>query len=257
MINCQGLSFSPKLSNDRLLKAKKVFGTKVIYRIICFALYLLGVDRASISKYLNIAPGSIRSIIRALFNSGLLAFEDRRYSHSSFLPHSDIQTPPSINLKEENENIAIEFGSYLKLLIPRRNTLQTRVVLLTMLNNGFVSSAEVGEFLGITTEHARILAHTLNIEDIDALVDKRQGQKIDYKFSSEIKSELIQQFVLDVIVEANTSGKKLSEHLQERCGIKLSERSIRVHMNKLGLSNIKQTLPKLIESLKKTQKPDC
>jgi len=257
MINCQTLSFSQKLSNDRLLKAKKIFGTKVIHRILCFALFLLGVDRTSISKSLNIAPGSIRSIMRALFYRGLSAFEDRRNSHSNFLPHTDIQSFPPVYLKKENDSVAVEFGSSLKLSIPRKNTLQTRIVLLTMVNNGFVRAAEVGKLLGITTEHTRILADTLQSEDVITLIDKRQGQQMDYRFLPEIKGELIQQFVLDITIAGNTSGKLLSEHLQERCGIKLSERSVRVHMNKLGLSKIKKTLPQLIESLKKNQKSDC
>ena len=146
MINCQWLLFSSTLSNDRLLKAKKVFGIKVIYRLLCFTLYLLGVDRTSISKSLNIAPGSIRSIIRALFHSGLSAFEDRRQSHSSFLPNADTQSLPSVHLKEENNFVTIKFGSSLKLSIPRKNTHQTKIVLLTMVRNGFVSAAEVGKF---------------------------------------------------------------------------------------------------------------
>jgi hypothetical protein len=251
MINCQGLLFSQKLSNDRLLKAKKVFGTKVIYRLLCFALYLFGVDRTTISKSLNIAPGSIRSIIRALFHSGLSALEDRRHSHSSFLPHTDTQSSQSVNIKEENSSVSVEFGSSLKLSIPRRNTFQTRIVLLTMVHNGFVRASEVGKVLGITPAHTRILADTLKREDVDTLIDKRQGQQMDYRFLPEMKGELIQQFVLDISVSGKTSGRLLSEHLKKRCGITLSERSIRVHMNKLGLSKIKNTLPKLIESLKK------
>ena len=257
MINCQGLLFSQELSNDRLLKAKKVFGAKVIYRLLCFALYLLGVDRTSISQSLDIAPGSIRSIIRALFHSGLSAFEDRRHSHSSFLPHSDTQSPQSVNIKEESDSVAVEFGSSLKFLIPRKNTFQTRIVLLTMVQNGFVRAAEVGKVLGISAAHTRILADTLKREDGDTLQDKRQGQQMDYRFLPEMKGELIQQFVLDISVAGKTSGRLLSEHLKERCGIRLSERSIRVHMNKLGLSKIKHTLPQLIESLKKNQKSDC
>lgn len=183
--------------------------------------------------------------------------EDRRQSHSSFLPHTDTQSSQPVNIKKESASVTVEFGSSLKLSIPRRNTFQTRIVLLTMVHNGFVSASEVGKVLGITQAHTRILADTLQREDGGTLIDKRQGQQMDYRFLPELKGELIQQFVLDISVLGKTSGRLLSEHLKVRCGITLSERSIRVHMNKLGLSKIKNTLPQLIESLKKNKKSDC
>ena len=47
------------------------------------------------------------------------------------------------------------------------------------------------------------------------------------------------------------SGEGLSKHLKERCQYDLSSRSILYHLRNMGLSNIKSTLPVLLEKAKK------
>jgi hypothetical protein len=91
----------------------------------------------------------------------------------------------------------------------------------------------------------------LSADDITALIDKRKGQQQEYRFSPEVKAELIQQFVLDIVSSGKSSGKLLADHLQKRCELILSERSIRDHISKLGLSRIKKSLPDLLSALKK------
>ena len=70
MINCQNISFSNELSQRRMAQAQKHLGAKIVNRIICFALYLLGVNRNSSSDLLNIPSGSVRSIIRVILRDG-------------------------------------------------------------------------------------------------------------------------------------------------------------------------------------------
>ncbi len=84
------------------------------------------------------------------------------------------------------------------------------------------------------------------------MIDQRKGQLSDYRFTAEVKAELIQQFVLDIVAEGRASGRSLSEHLLSRCELRLSERSIRDQLGKLGLSRIKESLPNLLSALKKT-----
>ena len=82
--------------------------------------------------------------------------------------------------------------------------------------------------------------------------DKREGQKQQYRFTAEVKAELIQQFVLDIASGGRASGKQLAEHVQQRCAVALSERSIRDQLAKLGLSRNKRSLPELLSGLKRT-----
>jgi transposase len=251
MINNQDITFSDTLSRHRIFQAQKILSGKVVNRLICFALYLLGVNRKSISNSLKIPAGSVRSIIRAILHSGLPAFEDRRRSRSDFLPPQEKKTP-RVTICLQEEYIVIDFDESGQVKIPRKNHLQAKAVLLTLFNNDLLKSSEVAKVFDITTAHVLNLAREMDVNDISALIDKRQGQKQEYRFTSEVKSELIQQFVLDIVVEGRTSGRLLSERIEQRCKLSLSERSIRHYIKELGLSRIKKSLPPLLAHEKKT-----
>lgn len=84
------------------------------------------------------------------------------------------------------------------------------------------------------------------------MIDKRKGQIQDYRFTPEIKAELIQQVTANAITGKRTSSRVISEQINERCGLNLPDRSIRLHMKKLGLLTIAKSLPALVDTLKKT-----
>ena len=48
-MDCENLSFSEKLSSQRIVKAEIALGKTIVQKIISFSLYLLGVDRATIA----------------------------------------------------------------------------------------------------------------------------------------------------------------------------------------------------------------
>ncbi len=249
MIDCQNAFFSHELQQQRLTQAKTVLGEKVVRRILCFALYLLGVDRSSIADLIDIPPGTIRSVVRAMLHDGLPALEDRRGASSTFLAPQ--QRTMKIEVQMEQQGLRVDFDAMGRLEIPRENTLQSRVVLLTLLGQGLVSTRDVAEALGLSAVHALNLARRLHSDDVPALIDKREGQKQEYRFTAGVKAELIQQFVLDLVAGGRVSGRLLSEHLKQRCKLSLSGRSIRDHIGKLGLSRIKKSLPELLKGLKK------
>ena len=72
-MDCENFSFSEKLSSQRIVKAEIALGKTIVQKIISFALYLLGVDRATIALQLSIPPGTIRSLVRSFNNKGLAA----------------------------------------------------------------------------------------------------------------------------------------------------------------------------------------
>ena len=99
-MNCKALSFSPKLSDQRLKQAEALFGRKIVSKLLAYTLFLLGVNRSAISSNLNIPQGSIRSLILAIKNRGLAGFEDQRTKTSSFKPPLPEKIKPT--LKTEN-----------------------------------------------------------------------------------------------------------------------------------------------------------
>jgi hypothetical protein len=250
MMDCRSASFSAALQQQRLGQARRILGAKVVDRILCFALYLLGIERSSIAELTGSPAGTVRSVVRAVLHGGVPAFEDRRRRSSTFLPPQPEGMKIALERLEQGVSIGLEGSG--RIQIPRENNLQTRVVLLTLLDSGLVGTREVSEVLGLSTVQTLNLARALEREDIRGLIDKREGQKQEYRFTAEVKAELIQQFVLDIVAEGRTSGRSLSEHLLSRCELHLSERSVRDQLGKLGLSKIKESLPNLLSGLKKT-----
>lgn len=255
--NCQNLSFSHQLSQERVDQAVQRFGAGVIQRILCFALYLLGVNRSAIGQAMDMPSETVKSIIKALKRDGLSAFEDRRRRGSSFLPETIPQRPP-ITLQADREHLVVDFGfrdRHLRLL--QQDSLQTRIFLLTMLNNGLFSTRQVAEAMDLTPAYVGTLAQRLVREGSLSLLDQRGGQKQDYRVPPEVKAEIIQQFVADVITGGQTSGEVISAALKDRCRISVPARTVRYHMANLGLTKIKRSLPELVATVKKTSKRSC
>ena len=103
---------------------------------------------------------------------------------------------------------------------------------------------------------SEILNTKMHKADVYSLIDKRKGQIQDYRFTSEIKAELIQQVAANAITGKPTSSRAVSEQINQRCNLVLPDRSVRLHMKKLGLPKISKSLPTLVEDLKKTPSND-
>jgi biotin operon repressor len=182
---------------------------------------------------------------------GLFGFQDRR--SSSVLRQLESVAPVTLSVEAMGKRIEIPVVAERNLLeIPESNVLQSKVVLLTLLQSRFLSAQQVSEVLGLSQRHTRELSRRLSEQDVFALIDQRKGQLSDYRFTAELKAELIQQFAVEAISGQKTSSRYLAVQLAERCQTDLSERTIRFHMKRMGLSGIAKSLPKLVAALKKT-----
>ncbi len=256
MFDCQNFHVSPELGRQRFQRAARVIDDNVLNRLLAFALYLLGVNRSDIARTAGRPLDSIKSLIKAIEKDGLAALDDRRRRDTSPTPAPAPQAGPW-ELLEEQDALVLRCGTPEKqLLIPRQNAQQKKVVVLSAVHSGLLTAADVAPWLGVTPTHIRNLARKLTQEDAAGLLDKRQGQQQEYRVTPEVKAELIQQFVLDVVQRGKTSGKQMAEHLAERCQLELSERTVRDHVHKLGLAQIAESLPELLTDLKKTPEPD-
>jgi transposase len=256
MFDCQDFHFSPELARQRFRRAAQVIDENVLNRLLAFALYLLGVNRSDIARSAGRPLDSIKSRIKAIEKDGLAGLHDRRRRDTAPTPAPAPQAGPW-ELFEEQDALVLRCGMpENQLVIPQQNALQKKVVLLSAVNSGLLTAAEVAPWLGVTPTHTRNLARKLTQEDAAGLLDKRRGQQHEYRVTPEVKAELIQQFVLDVVQRGKTSGNQMAEHLAERCQLELSERTVRDHVRKLGLAQIAESLPELLTGLKKTPEPD-
>ncbi len=252
LIDCQNLVYSTRLAENRMAQALMSFGSGVLQRLLCYSLYLLGVNRKTIGQVLNIPSETAKSIIKTINRDGLAAFEDRRRQFSAFIPQASLQPQP-ITLREEEGHLLVDFGMSGRVLrLNREDPLQMKTILLTMLNSGLLKKRQVAEAIKVTPSHTATLARRLDEQGALSVVDQRQGQKQDYRVPRQVKAELIQQFALDVIASGRTSGSAISAELKERCNITIPARTVRHHLARMGLRKIKGSLPQLVSAVKKT-----
>ena len=251
MIDCRNLTFSPDLAKQRQEKAMQIFAMAVLKRILCFALYLLGAKRNEIAAVLDMPFESLKTTLRSVHRKGLPAFEDRRQKHSNFLPLTE-NAPSQATIHKDADYFIIKFSqSENQLKIPQKNPLQVKTILLSLINSGLLQNTEVSDVLNLTPFYVGKLAKQLEENDVIELQDKRQGQTKDYQVTMEVKAQLIQEFAAHVITGRSTSSIVLAKELNKCQGCKVSDRSIRVHVLKLGLSTIVKSLPELISTVKK------
>lgn len=252
--DCRNLTFSPNLAAERMRKAVAVFGEGVTAKILAFALYLLGAKRSHIAEEMQLSENSIRNSVRKLFCNGLPALEDRRRSHSGFLPEPDKTAPPVV-AECSQDDLIVRFGD-LQLSLPLCNRIQCRTMVLSLVNAKLIPTKEAAQILDLSAAHTRNLASSLLENDVEVLLDKRQGQLQSFVLTPEVRSEIILQSAANAMTGYPTSGNAIAAALQKRCGIELSDRTVRDYLQKFGLNKMAVKLPKLVEAVKKgsTQK---
>jgi len=247
-MDCRYLEFSPTKSEERINRALQVFPKGLLMRLLVFALYLLGLDRKAVAALVGTVEESVKSVIRFVMRDGFPALRDRRRSEVPPVTIASL-SQPHISVRRDGNWYVAEFGSNGNALrIPVSFQIQAKTVLLSLVNAGLLSVPQTAATLGIHASHCRELARKLASHDVvESLVDKRQGQKRDYLVGPEQKAEIIQQLVARAITGQSTSSDVLAEALNDRLQAKFAPRTIRWHIQKLGLTHIKKTLPQLVE----------
>ena len=252
-MDCRQVEFSPEKSQERIEKALRVFPCKLLMRILAFALHLLGAKRKVVAALVGMPEESVKTVLRLVLRDGFAALRDRRLLEAPSAGGAP-PTQQEIAVHRNEAGWIIALGVNGKTLtIPATHRVQARAVVLSLLNAGALSAQQCASALGISAAHCRELAHQLEQHDVaQALVDKREGQKRDYRVGPEQKAELIQQLAARAITGHDTSSEVLAEQVNERTQSGLSARTVRWHIRNLGLTTIRRSLPLLVESLKKT-----
>ena len=247
--------FSAKHSQNRIEKALRVLPELVVKKILFFALYLLGARMNAISLLIDMPEESGKTTISRILKDGIPALRDRRYSAKISKPRLSSSSPQKsqVSVITDDGFCVITFSnSSQQLKILQSHRVHLKSVMLSLLQADLISLHTASTALGISVAHCRDLSLKLQNEDVtEVLVDKRKGQKHDLRVNSEVKAELVQQFAARSIAGYSVSSQALTEIINDKQKTNVSPRTIRWHMNKLGLMDIKRTLPKLVESLKK------
>ena len=250
----QNITFSPKQSQKRIERTLRILPLGVLKRVLFFALYLLGARVNAIASLVQMPEESVKTTISRVMRDGIPAFLDRRKSVKTYeaqlLPHP--QAPQASILVAEGY-CEITFGDMAhQLKIPQSHRVHLRSVLLSLLQANLLSAHTVSSALGITTSHCRELSAKLANDGVtEVLVDKRKGQRQDFRVDLSVKAEIIQHFAARLMTGHSISSQAIAELINDTQATTISARTIRWHMNKLGLMKIKKTLPGLVETLKK------
>jgi uncharacterized protein (UPF0216 family) len=252
-MDCHKIKFSSKNSNERINNAIRVFDPTVLFRILAFALHMMGAKRKTIAELVNMPEESVKTTIRVVTRDGFQAFFDRRKTELFATPK--VQLPSKkISIRLEGEMVIVDLNSDMgDLRIPAAHKIQVRTILLTLMNSGLLSTHETALILEISDAHCRQLANKLACNDVgDILIDKRVGQLQDFKVGPTQKAEIIRQFAARAVTGHSIASDVITELVNDQTQASLTSRTIRWHMNKFGLTSIKNTLPELVKALKKT-----
>ncbi len=252
-MDCRDVEFSPSKSEERINRALDVFPEGLLMRLLAFTLHLLGGSRKAVAALVEMPQESVKTVVRLAMRDGFAALRDRRRSEAPPVARAS-PSPLRVAARREGDWLVVEFGpSGNSLRIPATFRVQARTVLLSLCNAGLLSVQEAAAALGIHAAHCRELARKLASHDVvEALVDKRRGPKQDYLVGPEQKAELVLQLAARAMTGRSTSSDVLAEVVNERTRAEVSARTVRWHIQKLGLTHIKETLPQLVETLKKT-----
>lgn len=258
-MDCQDMVFSPSHSNNRIEKVLQVLPELVLKKMLFFSLYLLGAKISAIASLVGMPEESGKTVIKRISKGGLPALGDRRQSIKAYehqLPQPAIRSQQVSVITEGDSCLITFFDSDQQIKILRRHRVHLRSVILTLLQAGLISAQTASSTLGITAAHCRDLSEKLLTGDVaEVLLDKRKGQTNDLLVDPQVKAELVQQFAARSIAGYSVSGKALAKAVNDNLQTAISDRAVRWHMKKLGLMEIKKSLPKLVKSLKKTSNP--
>jgi len=249
MMNCRRVEFSPEKSEERINSALRVLPHKVLMRVLAFALHLQGASRKVVAEFVGMPEQSVKTVVRRVLRDGFPALRDRRCSDQ---PSVVVIRPEQLQLsvRREGEWCVVAFGSSDKVLkLPITHSVQLRTVVLSLFTAELLSAPQTASALGLSAAHCGELARKLAKDDVAvALVDKRQGQKSNYRVGRQAMAEIIQQIAARVITGHSTSSEVLAELVNDKTQAELSARTIRWHVNNLGLADIRKTLPALVEA---------
>ena len=168
----------------------KVDGWKIS---LAFALHLLGARRKEVAALVEMPEESVKTLLRLVSRDGFPAVRDRRFSAVSPMATA-LPSPPQIAARRDPQGWIVEFGTRENTLsIPATHPVHARTVVLSLFNAGVLSAQQCASALGISAAHCRELARKLARDDVaQSLLDKREGQRSDYRVGPRQKAEIIQ-----------------------------------------------------------------
>lgn len=233
------LKISQRWAERRMQAAAERLGEDVLQSMLAFAWYLQGAETRQIAQALDVSADTLNGLFKRVLRDGLPALEDRRHASSAFLPPaSPTEIRSDVRVEIGPEQLSLSARS-LELQLDRGDGLLCRAILFALLVDGQVQPDVVATALDLSVERVRKLRAGFRREGAEALVDRRRGQVHDYSMPRETKAELICQFVAKIQEGCAVNAPALKAAIEDAGKSCPSPQTLRLHMEKLGLSHIR------------------
>ena len=235
-------SQSQALARTRLNKAVVALGEEVVRRIVAFGLFLIGFPRESVANSLGFSTAGLKSLVDQVLKDGVARFLDRRKKQSYPSIARAEPAKPQLEIGLEEGFVEVKLSGPCKLTVKDGDRLGRKILAMMLIDSGLISQRKGARLIG-----CKPLAVSKNLqlyrqEGSRALVDRRVGQRRDYKFTTSIKGELIYAFTMDILKECRTSQGTITSYLEKTFNRPFSTRTVSYHLAKSGLNDIKKRL---------------
>lgn len=238
---------SQYISEKRINHAIEFLGEEVVTRILAFSSYLLGWSMQEVAESLNYSVPGLKSLIQQVLMQGVGRFIDHRKNETLITSMDrkveEEKTTVEVSLDENQDNVIIDIKSAI-LRLNTNDTLLLKAIAMVLVDSDVLSKKAASEIMGSKPLAVMKNYKVFKEEGANGLVDKRTGQKGDYKFDSKVKGELCYGYSMNILKGEKASDGKLARYLTDTLGKEFSRRSVSYHMNLMGLNIIRPRLEK-------------
>jgi hypothetical protein len=241
---CQLTDFkrSNNLSQKRIERATNTLGKGVVYRLLAFASYLLGWSYEDVARSYGYSVPGLKSLVKQVFSKGLERFVDQR--------RKDVWLPPSVEPLpekaevhlEKRDDVIIVHMNATSLVIRAEDNLARKILAMILVDSGVMTQKAAAEITGTMPLAVSKNFQTFKTTGAVGLIDKREGQKQDYKFSPEVKGELIYGYSMKALENIRPTSSMLAQYLSNAFGQPFSRRSVSHHLEQIGLNLVGQRM---------------
>jgi transposase len=205
---------------QRTKKAVNALGSDVIVKIYSFALYSLGYSYEYIAALSRCSKPGVKRIVNEVLKNGVLGFLDKRKKKTDKQPGRKTERKPvletTIECKQYNDNyFEYQLSGNFRLKMRKDDTLSKKIVTLLLLESGSMEQQKAAGILDCHRNTVRLNLDKFRIDGAKGLLDGRLGQKMDYKFNSRVKAEIVNVFIEDIMGGDIPTKTSVKEHFKK------------------------------------------
>lgn len=239
---------SENLSQKRTARAVNTLGEGVVIRILAFASYLMGWSYEDIVRNFGYSVPGLKSLVQQVLSQGVERFVDQR--------RKDAWQPPSVEFPVEKDKVELEKKDdgmlvhieKASLFLREEDALARKTLAVLLVDSGVLTQKEAAKIIGTKPLAVSKNFQVFKAEGAAGLVDKREGQKQEYRFTPQVKGELIHGYSMKALENIRPSSSILAQHLSAVFGRPFSRRSISYHLGQTGLNLVG---PRIVEDMQR------